>query len=418
MCKPVASLMLRKRAGSILNISSISGVVGMKGQTNYSSSKAGMVGFTKALAKELVELKPDCIVGHSTPVVTALMQATRTIPIVFVSVSDPVGSGFVASMARPAGNMTGFTILPATITGKYLSMLKEMMPQLASVAILYNPDSAPAAGTFFLTPFVGAARDFKIQPITAQVRNPAEIESTIAKLGSEPRSGLIVMPDNFTSVHRKLIISLAAQFRIPTIYPYRYFAEEGGLLSYGVNTSDVFRRAAEYVSRILRGAKPADLPVQAPTKFELVINLGAAKALGLVMPRALLAKRRSGNRVKRRQFIGLVGGAAAWPLTASAQRSGGKIVTIGILAIEPWPPIDTFRHALNDLGYIEGKNVRFEYRYAKGHNERLPELANDLVGLNVDVIVTWGTDAVLAAKQATTTIPIVMGAIGDPSALA
>jgi len=118
--------------------------------------------------------------------------------------------------------------------------------------------------------------------------------------------------------------------------------------------------------------------------------------------------------VKRREFIGLVGGAAAWPLTASAQRSGGKIVTIGILAIEPWPPIDTFRHALNDLGYIEGKNVRFEYRYAKGHNEQLPELANDLVGLNVDVIVTWGTDAVLAAKQATTTIPIVMGTIGDP----
>src|SRR3981189_1587990 len=118
--------------------------------------------------------------------------------------------------------------------------------------------------------------------------------------------------------------------------------------------------------------------------------------------------------VKRREFIGLLGGAAAWPLTASAQRSGGKIVTIGILAIGPWPPIDTFRHALNDLGYIEGKNVRFEYRYAKGHNERLPELANHLVGLNVDVIVTWGTDAVLAAKQATTTIPIVMGTIADP----
>ena len=243
----------------------------------------------QALAKELVELKPDCILGNSTPVVTALMQATRTIPIVFVSVSDPVGSGFVASMARPAGNMTGFTIFPATITGKYLSMLKEMVPQLVRVAILYNPDSAPAAGTFFLTPFTDAAKEFKVQPITAQVRNPAEIESAIAKLGSEPKSGLIVMPDNFTAVHRKLIISLAAQFRIPTIYPYRYFAEEGGLLSDGVNTSDLFRRAAEYVSRVLRGAKPADLPVQAPTKFELVINLKTARALGLVVPRILLA---------------------------------------------------------------------------------------------------------------------------------
>src|SRR5215813_6253237 len=243
----------------------------------------------RALAKELVELKPDCILGHSTPVVTALMQATRTIPIVFVSVADPVGSGFVASMARPGGNMTGFTIFPATITGKYLSMLKEMVPQLVRAAILYNPDSAPAAGTFFLTPFTDAAREFKVQPITAQVRNPAEIESAIAKLGREPKSGLIVMPDNFTSVHRKLIISLAAQFRIPTIYPYRYFAEEGGLLSDGVDTSDLFKRAAEYASRILRGAKPADLPVRAPTKFELVINLRTAKALGIVIPKMLLA---------------------------------------------------------------------------------------------------------------------------------
>jgi putative tryptophan/tyrosine transport system substrate-binding protein len=240
----------------------------------------------QALAKELVDLKPDCILGHSTPVVTALMHPTRTIPIVFVSVSDPVGSGFVASVARPAGNMTGFTIFPATITGKYLSILREMMPQLARVAILYNADQA---GSFFLSPFADAAEEFKVQPITAQVRNPAEIESAIAKLGSQPRSGLIVIPDNFTSVHRQLIISLAAQFRIPAIYPYRYFADEGGLLSYGVDALDLFRRASEYVSRILRGADPADLPVQAPTKFELVINLKTAKALGIVIPRILLA---------------------------------------------------------------------------------------------------------------------------------
>ena len=201
-------------------------------------------------------------------------------------ISDPVGSGFVASFARPGGNMTGFTIFPTTITGKYLAMLKEMMPQLARVAIIYNADYTRS---FFLSPLVGAARELKVQPITAQVRNPAEIESAIAKLGSEPRSGLIVMPENFTSVHRQLIISLAAQFRIPTIYPYRYFADEGGLLSYGVDISDLFRRAAEYVSRILRGAKPADLPVQAPTKFELVINLKTARALGLAVPRILLA---------------------------------------------------------------------------------------------------------------------------------
>src|SRR6266498_5782949 len=243
----------------------------------------------QVLAKELVELKPDCIVGHSTPVVTALKHATRTIPIVFVSVSDPIGSGFVASMARPVGNITGFTILHASIAGKYLAMLKEMVPQLARVAIMYNPNSVPAGGTFFSRPFIESATKFKVQPITAEVHDSSEIENAMMKLGSESGSGLILVPDNFLSVHRDLIISLTARFRIPAIYPYRYFAEAGGLVSYGVDAIDQFRRAAGYVSRILRGAKPADLPVQAPTKFELVINLRTAEALGLVIPKILLA---------------------------------------------------------------------------------------------------------------------------------
>jgi putative ABC transport system substrate-binding protein len=242
----------------------------------------------QALAKELVELKPDCIVGHSTPVVTALMHATRTIPIVFVAVSDPIGSGFVASIARPGGNITGFTILNASIAGKYVSMLKEIVPQLARVALMYNPDSVPDSGTFFSGAFMEAAAKYEVRPIIAQVHDAAEIENTITKLGGETGSGVALVPDNFTTVHRELIILLTAQFRIPAIYPYRYFAEAGGLLSYGVDAVDLFRRASEYVSRILRGADPADLPVQAPTKFELVINLGTAKALGLVIPRVLL----------------------------------------------------------------------------------------------------------------------------------
>ena len=243
----------------------------------------------QAFAKELVELNPDCIVGHSTPVVTTLMHATRTIPIVFVLVSDPIGSGFVASMARPGGNITGFTILHASIAGKYLSMLKEMLPQLAHVALMYNPETVPDSGTFFSGAFMEAAAQYKVRAIIAQVHDPAEIENTITKLGGETGSGLVLVPDNFTTVHRELIISLTARFRIPAIYPYRYFAEAGGLLSYGADAVDLFRRASEYVSRILRGAKPADLPVQAPTKFELVINLSTAKALGLVIPRVLLA---------------------------------------------------------------------------------------------------------------------------------
>jgi putative ABC transport system substrate-binding protein len=243
----------------------------------------------QAFAKELVELKPDCIVGHSTPVVTALIHATRAIPIVFVSVSDPIGSGFVASMARPGGNITGFTILNAGIAGKYVSLLKGIVPQLARVALMYNPDSVPDSGTFFSGAFMEAAAQYKIRPIIAQVHDPAEIENTITKLGGETGSGIVLVPDNFTTVHRELIILLTAQFRIPAIYPYRYFAEAGGLLSYGVDAVDLFRRAAEYVSRILHGTDPADLPVQAPTKFELAINLKTAEALGLVIPRVLLA---------------------------------------------------------------------------------------------------------------------------------
>jgi putative ABC transport system substrate-binding protein len=243
----------------------------------------------QALAKELVGLKPDCILGQSTPVTAALMQATRTIPIVFVAVSDPIGSGFVASMARPTGNVTGFTVLHASIVGKYLEMLKEMAPQLARVAIIYNPNSMPADGEFFSRPFIAFATKFKVRPITTEVHDPSEIENAIMKLGGESGSGLVLVPDNFMSVHRDLIISLTAQFRVPAIYPYRYFAEAGGLMSYGVHAIDQFRRASEYVSRILYGAKPTDLPVQAPTKFELVINLRTAKALGLVPPKILLA---------------------------------------------------------------------------------------------------------------------------------
>jgi putative ABC transport system substrate-binding protein len=243
----------------------------------------------QALAKELVELKPDCILAQSTPVVMALMRATGTIPIVFVAVSDPIGSGFVASMARPGGNITGFTVLHASIAGKYLEILKEMVPQLARAAIMYNPNSVPAGGTFFSGPFNESATKLKVRPITAEVHYPSQIEDAVTNLGRESGSGLILVPDNFMSVHRNLIISLTAQFRIPAIYPYRYFAEAGGLVSYGVHAIDQFRRASEYVSRILRGAKPADLPVQAPTKFELVINLKTAKALGIVIPRILLA---------------------------------------------------------------------------------------------------------------------------------
>lgn len=241
------------------------------------------------LAKELVALQPDVIIGHSTPVITALHKITQTIPIVFVVVGDPLGSGFVKSMARPGGNITGFAVLPPTISGKYLSILRELEPRLNRVTVLYNPENFPQDAASYVEEFTRSAKKFNVIPVVAPVHNTDDVEETMTKLGSIPQSGLIVFPGNFTTVHRTLIISLAARLRIPAIYPYRYFADDGGLLSYGVDALDLFRRAPDYVDRILRGANPADLPVQAPRKFELAVNLRTARALGLVVPRILLA---------------------------------------------------------------------------------------------------------------------------------
>jgi putative ABC transport system substrate-binding protein len=243
----------------------------------------------QTFAKELVALKPDIIVGHSTPAVKELLKATRTIPVVFVSVADPVGSGFAKSIPRPGGNATGFTVLDSGITGKMLTILKQFAPVLGAAALLFNPETVAMGGLFYSSSFEEAAPAFGIRPITKEVRTPADIEKAMAELAQQSNAGLIVMPDNFTTVHRDLIISLATRWKIPAIYPYRYFAEAGGLISYGVDVTDLFRRAPEYVGRILRGAEPGELPIQAPTKFELVINLKTAKALGLQVPKILLA---------------------------------------------------------------------------------------------------------------------------------
>jgi putative ABC transport system substrate-binding protein len=241
----------------------------------------------QSFAKELVALRPDALVGNSTPATAALLQETRTIPIVFVGVSDPVGSGFVASIARPDGNTTGFTNFEPSLTAKWLEMLKEIAPATVRVAVLFNPRTAPGGGSFFLGPFESVARSFAVEPIAARVTDDAEIESAFASIARESGGGLIVMPDAFTTVHRKLIIEQAAVRRLPVIYPYHYQAAEGGLMAYGVDTVDLLRRAALYVDRILKGDKPADLPVQAPITFQLVINLKTAKALGLSVPLTL-----------------------------------------------------------------------------------------------------------------------------------
>jgi putative tryptophan/tyrosine transport system substrate-binding protein len=240
-------------------------------------------------AKEIVALRPDVILSNTTPTTTALLQQTRTIPIVFAIVADPIGSGFVASFARPSGNVTGFTFTEPTMAGKWLELLKEIAPRVVRVAMLFNPASATYAD-YWLHPFKAAAPTFAVEAIATPVRDTSELEPVIAAQAREPNGGLIVMPDSFTDAHRVEITSLAARYRLPAVYPFRFFAEVGGLLSHGVDRTDNFRRAATYVDRILKGEKPAELPVQTPTKYELVINLKTAKALGLEVPPTLLAR--------------------------------------------------------------------------------------------------------------------------------
>jgi len=205
-------------------------------------------------------------------------------------VADPVGLGFVPSIAHPGGNITGFTNFEPSMMGKWLGMLKEMTPAVTQVAILFNPETAAAGGSLFLRPFEAATAQFAVKPLALPVHDDAEIDNVLAELARGPRSGLVVMPDVFTSAHSKVIVSIAARHRLPAIYPYRYFAAAGGLISYGVDVIDLYRRSASYIDRILRGAKPGDLPIQQPTKFEFVINLKTAKALGLDVPPTLLAR--------------------------------------------------------------------------------------------------------------------------------
>ncbi len=238
-------------------------------------------------AKELVAQQLDLILSHSTPTTAALLQQTRIIPIIFFAVGDPVGMGFVASFPRPGGNVTGFSVAEPTQAGKWVELLKEIAPHVARVAMLFNP--ATALVEYNLNAFKAAAASFAVEAIAAPVRDTTELESVVAAQAREPNSGLVVMLDSFMASHRAEITSLAARYRLPTVYPLRSFAEVGGLLSYGVDFVDNFRRAATYADRILNGAKPSELPVQAPIKFELVINLKTAKALGITIPPVLLA---------------------------------------------------------------------------------------------------------------------------------
>jgi len=242
----------------------------------------------RTFARELIDLMPDLIVGMTTPAVAALVKETNTIPILFVNIVDPLGRGFVSSMARPGGNVTGFLNFEFSMGGKWLETLKQIAPAVKRAALLFDPDTAPFAESFVRV-VEDAAPSFDIEPIATVARNDSELERTVADFAAKPAGGLIILPDTFTTGHRDLIVTLAARYRLPAVYPLRVFAASGGLISYGVDNLDMWRRSASYVNRILRGEKPADLPVQAPTKYELTINLKTARAIGFDVPPTLLA---------------------------------------------------------------------------------------------------------------------------------
>jgi putative tryptophan/tyrosine transport system substrate-binding protein len=243
----------------------------------------------KMFAKQIVEAQPDVIFASTTPVTAALQGETHTIPIVFVIVADPVGAGFVAGLSHPGGNITGFVNIEPATAGKWLVLLKDIVPQIRRVAMMYNPDTAPGGGRFFLDPFETAARSLAIDPLTAPVHDDREIEAAVVSLGRD-QVGIVLASDAFMGVHQRVVTAAAIRNNVPVIgADIPGFVKGGGLLSYGANFPDIFRRAVSYVDQILRGTNPQDLPVEVPIKYQLLINLKTAKALGLTVPQSLLA---------------------------------------------------------------------------------------------------------------------------------
>jgi putative ABC transport system substrate-binding protein len=247
----------------------------------------GDVAHARQLAKELLDLRSDVILTNSTPVTVAVRDSTRTTPTVFVQVSDPVGAGVVQSLARPRGNLTGFTNFDPSTAGKWLELLKRLAPNITRVAYLFNPNTAPL---LYAKAVETAAPSLSVKSIPAAVHNAVEIEPALAQVARESDSALLVLPDLFNATNRQSIITLAARHVLPAVYPFRYFVTSGGLMSYGTELLDTYRQAASYVDRILKGERPSDLPVKQPTKFELVINLKTAEALGIEVPPTLLAR--------------------------------------------------------------------------------------------------------------------------------
>jgi putative ABC transport system substrate-binding protein len=250
---------------------------------------AGDLDRLRLFAKELIALKPDVLLGVTTPSTAALQSETKTIPIIFTVVSDPIGSGFVASLSNPGGNITGFINIEGSVAGKWVELMHEVAPHVSRVGVLYNPETAPYA-KYYVDAFRTAASALSILPVEAPIHSAAEAEAFIIKLSGEAGSGLVIIPDTFIVVNRQAIIALAERYRLPAIYPFGFFVSEGGFMSYGIDNADLFRGAATYIDRVLQGAKPNELAVQLPTKFELYVNLKTAKMFGFSFPQTVIAR--------------------------------------------------------------------------------------------------------------------------------
>ena len=378
---------------------------------------AGDPGRIRNLAVEIVATGPDVIFTSGFSTIRPLLDATSTLPIVFANVVDPVGAGFVASLARPGGNVTGFASYEFGFPIKWLELLKQIAPGVTRAAVLRDPTISALIGQF--AAIQGAAPSFGVEVMPIDVRDGDELQRAVAGFLRGPNDGLIVLGGPRSNAQRGLIAAMIAGHRIPAVYAARYFVTAGGLISYGPDFVDQYRRAAGYVDRILKGTRPSDLPVQAPTKHELVINLKTAKALGIDMPEVAARPRRRGDRMRRRQFITLLGGAAAWPLAAYAQQPQ-RIPQIGVLmgVAESDPGgqtrIAAFRQGLADLGWAVGRNIHLEYRWAAGDIDRTRAYAAELVALAPEVLVGNGTPALTALRDATRSIPIVFVVVNDP----
>ena len=367
-----------------------------------------------ALLAELIRRNVDVLVVHGTPGTRAAKQATTKIPIVVAIVGDALASGIVTSLARPEANLTGSTYFLTELNVKRLELLKDVFPYVARVAALSNPDNPVSES--IIPAMTAAATPLKIELELAKTQGPTEFDGAFAAMAKSCVDAVVVTQDGEFAASFKTIATLAARIKLPSIGSKEY-AEAGGLIGYGVNLLSLYRRAAYFVDLILKGARPADLPVEQPTKFELVINLKTAKALGLDVSASDPASRRRGDRMKRRKFIAGFGAMAAWPVAAMAQRSGKPAPRVGVLLYgtpETDPNYGSFRRGLRELGYVEGQNIVLEPRSAESKPERLPVLARELVAAKPDLIYVLGGDVAPFVRSATSTIPIVMAVSNDP----